>query len=128
MATKAQSPKGALLVCGEPGSGKTEWIRSQAKLHKAKLFRWNTRIDRSLREGREVLHQQVRARDTMYVWLEGADDSSHRRHRHFFVEFLRRPLPDNMRIGGAGALEVIASYSEPLYNCKYVVQDVVQEE
>ena len=74
MATKAQSPKGALLVCGEPGSGKTEWIRSHAKLHKAKLFRWNTRIDRSLREGREVLHQQVRARDTMYVWLEGADD------------------------------------------------------
>jgi len=74
MASKAQSPKGALLVCGEPGSGKTEWIRSHAKLHKAKLFRWNTRIDRSLREGREVLHQQVRARDTMYVWLEGADD------------------------------------------------------
>lgn len=74
MATKAQSPKGALLVCGEPGSGKTEWIRAQAKLNKAKLFRWNTRIDRSLREGREVLHQQVRARDTMYVWLEGADD------------------------------------------------------
>jgi replication-associated recombination protein RarA len=69
-----QSPKGALLVSGEPGSGKTEWIRAQAKLHKAKLFRWNTRIDRSLREGREVLHQQVRARDTMYVWLEGADD------------------------------------------------------
>ena len=74
MAAKTQSPKGALLVCGEPGSGKTEWIRTQARLHKAKLFRWNTRIDRSLREGREVLHQQVRARDTMYVWLEGADD------------------------------------------------------
>lgn len=73
-ATKAQTPKGAFLVCGEPGTGKTEWIRTQARLQKAKLFRWNTRIDRSLREGREVLHQQVRAREPMVVWLEGADD------------------------------------------------------
>ena len=72
--TKIQGPKSALLVCGEPGSGKTEWIRTQAKLKKAQLFRWNTRIDRSLREGREILHQQVRSRDTMFVWLEGADD------------------------------------------------------
>jgi hypothetical protein len=72
--TKVATPKSALLVCGEAGSGKTEWIRSQAKLRKAQLFRWNTRIDRSLREGREVLHQLVRARDTVYVWLEGADD------------------------------------------------------
>ena len=71
MATK---PKGAILVCGEPGTGKTEWIRNQSKLQKAKLFRWNTRIDRSLREGREVLHQQVRAREPMFIWLEGADD------------------------------------------------------
>lgn len=71
MATKT---KGAILVCGEPGSGKTEWIRNQSKLQKAKLFRWNTRIDRSLREGREVLHQQVRAREPMFIWLEGADD------------------------------------------------------
>jgi len=66
--------KSAILVCGEPGTGKTEWIRTQAKLQKAKLFRWNTRVDRSLREGREILHQQVRAREPMYVWLEGADD------------------------------------------------------
>lgn len=71
MSTK---PKGALLICGEPGSGKTEWIRTQSKIQKAKLFRWNTRIDRSLREGREILHQQVRAREPMFVWLEGADD------------------------------------------------------
>jgi DNA polymerase III delta prime subunit len=72
---KVQSaPKNALLVCGEPGTGKTEWIRTQAKLKKANLFRWNTRIDRSLREGREILHQQVRAREPMFVWLEGCDD------------------------------------------------------
>ena len=68
------APKGAILVCGEPGTGKTEWIRNQSKIQKARLFRWTTRIDRSLREGREVLHQQVRAREAMFVWLEGADD------------------------------------------------------
>jgi hypothetical protein len=67
-------PKAAILVCGEAGTGKTEWVRSQAKRQGAKLFRWNTRIDRSLREGREILHKQVRSRDTMFVWLEGADD------------------------------------------------------
>jgi hypothetical protein len=71
---KPPPPKNALLVCGEPGTGKTEWIRQQANLKKARLFRWNTRTDRSLREGREILHQQVRARETMFVWLEGCDD------------------------------------------------------
>lgn len=68
------APKAALLVCGEPGCGKSAWIRSQAKQKGAELFHWNIRIDRSLREGREVLHQQVRARQLMFVWLEGADD------------------------------------------------------
>jgi DNA polymerase III delta prime subunit len=68
------TPKAALLVCGEPGCGKSAWIRAQAKLKGAELFHWNIRVDRSLREGREVLHRQVRARQLMYVWLEGADD------------------------------------------------------
>lgn len=68
------APKAALLVCGEPGCGKSAWIRAQAKLKGAELFHWNIRVDRSLREGREVLHRQVRARQLMYVWLEGADD------------------------------------------------------
>ena len=73
MATK-QSCKGALLVSGEPGTGKTRWIREEAAFAKAKLFRWNARIDRSLREGREVLHQQVRSKERLFVWIEGADD------------------------------------------------------
>ena len=66
--------KGALLVSGEPGTGKTRWIREEAAVAKAKLFRWNARVDRSLREGREILHQQVRSRERMFVWIEGADD------------------------------------------------------
>jgi hypothetical protein len=68
------APKAALLVCGEPGCGKSAWIKAQAKLKGAELFHWNIRVDRSLREGREILHTQVRARQPMYVWLEGADD------------------------------------------------------
>ena len=66
--------KGALLVCGEPGTGKSRWIREEAQASKARLFRWNTRIDRSLREGREILHQQVRSCEPLFVWIEGADD------------------------------------------------------
>lgn len=41
---------------------------------RSRLFRWNTRIDRSLREGREILHQQVRSKEPLVVWIEGADD------------------------------------------------------
>jgi hypothetical protein len=66
--------KGAILVCGEPGTGKSRWIRDEAAAAKARLFRWNVRTDRSLREGREVLHQQVRSKERMFVWIEGADD------------------------------------------------------
>lgn len=61
-------------MSGEPGTGKTHWIKEQATATKAKLFRWNARTDRSLREGREILHQQVRSKEYMFVWIEGADD------------------------------------------------------
>jgi hypothetical protein len=69
-----QTWKGSLLISGEPGTGKTRWVQDQAKSEKAKLFRWNARVDRSLREGREVLHQQVRSKERLFVWIEGADD------------------------------------------------------
>jgi hypothetical protein len=72
--TTKQTCKAALLISGEPGTGKSRWIREQASFAKAKLFRWNARTDRSLREGREVLHQQVRCKERLYVWIEGADD------------------------------------------------------
>ena len=45
------SKKNSFLVSGEAGVGKSFFIRQEAKNHKAKLFRWNVRIDRSLREG-----------------------------------------------------------------------------
>jgi hypothetical protein len=71
---KINTPRGAYLICGEPGTGKSSWICREAQIKKAKLFRWNARIDRSLREGREILHQQVRSREKLFVWIEGADD------------------------------------------------------
>jgi hypothetical protein len=69
-----QTWKGSLLISGEPGTGKSRWIYDEAKADKAKLFRWNARVDRSLREGREALHQQVRSKERLFVWIEGADD------------------------------------------------------
>jgi DNA polymerase III delta prime subunit len=71
---KITNAKATLLVSGEPGTGKSIWIQNQALKRGAKLFRWNTRMDRSLREGREILHQQVRSKERLFVWLEGADD------------------------------------------------------
>jgi DNA polymerase III delta prime subunit len=44
------------------------------KAARKKLFHWNARTDRTLREGRENLHQQVRSQEPLFVWIEGADD------------------------------------------------------
>ena len=66
--------KNSYIICGEAGTGKSFFIKQEAKKHNAKLFRWNVRIDRSLREGREILHQQVRSKEPLYIWIEGADD------------------------------------------------------
>jgi len=67
-------PQPAWLVYGPPGCGKTTWILSQIKQGKQKLYHWNARTDRTLREGRETLHRQVRSQEPLVVWIEGADD------------------------------------------------------
>ena len=72
--TTTSTRKNSYIISGEHGSGKSFFIKQEAKKHNAKLFRWNVRIDRSLREGREVLHQQVRSKEALYIWIEGADD------------------------------------------------------
>ena len=67
-------PQPAWLIYGPPGCGKTTWILAQVKQAKCKLYHWNARTDRTLREGRETLHRQVRSQEPLYVWIEGADD------------------------------------------------------
>ena len=66
--------KPAVILYGPPGSGKTTWIKQEARNRGCRLFRWNVRNDRSLREGREVLHAQVRSQEKTLIWIEGADD------------------------------------------------------
>ena len=89
--------KPALILYGIPGSGKTTWIKQEAKARNYRLFRWNVRNDRSLREGREVLHSQVRSQEKTLIWIEGADDLTQEAQA-----FLRRILdtrsPDVMCI------------------------------
>lgn len=69
-----QGPRPAWILQGPPGTGKTQWILREAKSRGMRLFRWNVRNDRSLREGREVLHSQVRSQEKTCIWIEGADD------------------------------------------------------
>jgi DNA polymerase III delta prime subunit len=66
--------KPAVILYGPPGCGKTTWIKQEARTRGCRLFRWNVRNDRSLREGREVLHAQVRSQEKTLIWIEGADD------------------------------------------------------
>lgn len=66
--------KPAIILYGSPGSGKTTWIKQESRTRGCRLFRWNVRNDRSLREGREVLHAQVRSQEKTLIWIEGADD------------------------------------------------------
>lgn len=66
--------KPAIILYGPAGCGKTTWIKQEAKARGCRLFRWNVRNDRSLREGREVLHSQVRSQERTLIWIEGADD------------------------------------------------------
>lgn len=66
--------KPALILFGPPGCGKTTWVKQEAKARRYRIFRWNVRNDRSLREGREVLHAQVRSQERTLIWIEGADD------------------------------------------------------
>jgi ATPase family associated with various cellular activities (AAA) len=72
--TRHRMPQPAWLIYGPPGCGKTTWILSQVKQEKKKLYHWNARTDRTLREGRETLHRQVRSQEPLFVWIEGADD------------------------------------------------------
>lgn len=67
-------PQAAWLVAGPPGSGKSTYIRQEAEHRKWKLLHWNARLDRSLRDGRDHLHVQVRSKESSILWIEGVED------------------------------------------------------
>lgn len=67
-------PQAAWLVAGPPGSGKSTFIRNEAKRRCLKLIHWNARLDRSLRDGRDRLHIQVRSKEASILWIEGVED------------------------------------------------------
>lgn len=67
-------PQAAWLVAGPPGSGKSTFIKQEAQRRGWKLLHWNARLDRSLRDGRDKLHIQVRSKEASLLWIEGVED------------------------------------------------------
>lgn len=67
-------PQAAWLVAGPPGSGKSTFVRQEAQRRGWKLIHWNARLDRSLRDGRDHLHVQVRSKESSILWIEGVED------------------------------------------------------
>ena len=84
-------PQPAWLVAGPPGSGKSTFIRSEAQRRGVNLLHWNARVDRSLRDGRDRLHIQVRSREASILWIEGVEDLTQEAQA-----FLRRILETAM--------------------------------
>jgi hypothetical protein len=62
------------IVVGPPGCGKTEFIKKQAEKEGKLLLHCPCRKDRTLREGRQLLHLWAKRTDNSVIWLEGADD------------------------------------------------------
>jgi len=67
-------PQAAWLVAGPPGSGKSTFIKNEAQRRGLNLLHWNARLDRSLRDGRDRLHVQVRSKESSLLWIEGVED------------------------------------------------------
>ena len=67
-------PQPAWLVSGPPGCGKSTFVREEARRRNLKLLHWNARVDRSLRDGRDRLHIQVRSKEPSLLWIEGIED------------------------------------------------------
>jgi DNA polymerase III delta prime subunit len=67
-------PQAAWLVAGPSGSGKSTFIKNEAQRRGLRLLHWNARLDRSLRDGRDRLHVQVRSKEASLLWIEGVED------------------------------------------------------
>lgn len=62
------------IVVGPAGCGKSKFIRDMAQKEGKILLHCPCRKDRTLREGRQLLHTWAKRTDNSVIWLEGADD------------------------------------------------------
>jgi hypothetical protein len=63
-----------LIVTGPAGCGKSHFIKQQAAKEGKILLHCACRKDRTLREGRQILHTWAKRSENSVIWLEGADD------------------------------------------------------
>jgi hypothetical protein len=63
-----------IIVTGPSGCGKSYFIRQQAKKENKTLLHYPCRKDRTLRDGRQILHTWAKRFEHSIIWLEGADD------------------------------------------------------
>lgn len=61
-------------MTGPSGCGKSYFIRQQAKKENKTLLHYPCRKDRTLRDGRQILHTWAKRYENTIIWLEGADD------------------------------------------------------
>jgi len=63
-----------IIVTGPAGCGKSYFIKRKAAEEGKILLHCPCRKDRTLREGRQILHTWAKRSENSVIWLEGADD------------------------------------------------------
>ena len=63
-----------IIVTGPSGCGKSFFIKKKAEEEGKILLHCPCRKDRTLREGRQILHTWAKRSENSVIWLEGADD------------------------------------------------------
>jgi DNA polymerase III delta prime subunit len=62
------------IITGPAGCGKSHFIRTTVKKEGKQLLHWSCRRDRTLRDGRQILHTWAKRSENAIIWLEGVDD------------------------------------------------------
>lgn len=62
------------IITGPAGCGKSHFIRTTVEKEGKQLLHWSCRRDRTLRDGRQILHTWAKRSENAVIWLEGVDD------------------------------------------------------